>query len=144
MVQCANDRAETILERGEKTVAGRNHKGCQMPTVADEPLKQTTRRHAPALGIEERENQLIAMAMDRAEEKFVNHTASDTLTVHFLRLATTRMELEKEKIRKEIAQIEAKTDAIQSMAKMEELYENAMNAMKRYGGSINQDVGEDV
>lgn len=125
-------------------MAGRNPKANQLPAVVDEPQKIMVRRRAPALGIEERENQLIAMAMDRAEEKFMNHTASDTLTVHFLRLATTRMELEKEKIRKEIAQLEAKTDAIQSMAKMEELYTNAMDAMKRYGGRINQDPGEDV
>lgn len=112
-------------------------------TGSNEP-KAAVRRRAPAIDPEEREKQLISMAMDRAEKRFLDGTASDSLTIHFLRLATTKMELEKEKTRKEIAQLAAKTDAIQSMARMEELYENAMNAIKSYGGSINQDSTEDI
>ena len=109
------------------------------------PSNQTsTRRRAPALDPEAREQQLIAMAMDRAEKRFMEGTASDSLTIHFLRLATSKMELEKEKTRKEIAQIAAKTDAIQSLARMEEMFTAATNAMKGYGSSINQDVEEDV
>lgn len=71
-------------------------------------------------------------------------TASDSLTIHFLRLATTKAELEKKKIEKEILQLGAKTDAIQSTARIEELYLGAMEAMKRYGGSINRDDSEDL
>lgn len=127
----------TILERGAETVAGRKHNGDSMPETA-------VRRRAPALTPEDREQQLISMAMDAAEKKFLEGRASDSLTIHFLRLATSKMELEKEKTRKEIAQLEAKTDAIQSMARMEELYQNAMAAMKTYGSSINQSTVEDA
>lgn len=112
--------------------------------AGNEEPKTAVRRRAPAVDPEEREKQLISMAMDAAEKKFLEGRASDSLTIHFLRLATTKMELEKEKTRKEIAQLAAKTDAIQSMARMEELYNDAMNAIKNYGGSINQDPGEDV
>ena len=71
-------------------------------------------------------------------------TASDSLTIHFLRLATTKAELEKKKIEKEILQLGAKTDAIESGARIEKLYADAMDAMKRYGGSINRDDSEDL
>lgn len=108
---------------------------------SDQPY---VRERAAAIGSAAREQQLISMAMDRAEQKFRDGTASDSLTIHFLRLATTKAELEKKKIKKEILQLGAKTDAIQSTARIEELYLGAMEAMKRYGGSINRDDSEDM
>lgn len=102
------------------------------------------RNRAPAIGLEQREQQLVSMAMDRAEQKFKDGTASDSLTIHFLRLATTKAELEKKKIEKEILKMSAQTNAITSTAKIEELYLGAMDAMKRYGGSINRDDSEDL
>ena len=71
-------------------------------------------------------------------------TASNQLIVHYLRLATTREQLEKEKIEKEILQLDAKTQAIQSTARLEELFLKATNAMKSYGASINKDDDEDL
>ena len=84
------------------------------------------------------------MAYDRAEQKFRDGTASDSLTIHFLRLATTKAELEKKKIEHEIMKMNAQTNSIESSARIEELYLGAMEAMKRYGGSINRDDSEDV
>lgn len=115
-----------------------------MAAVKKNSDKPCVRRRAPAIGAEEREQQLISMAMDRAEQKFMDGTASDSLTIHFLRLATTKAELEKKKIEKEIAQLGAKTDAIQSSARIEELYLGALDAIKRYGGSINREDGDDL
>ena len=102
------------------------------------------RPRAPATDPAAREQQLISMAMDRAEQKFMDGTASDSLTIHFLRLATTKAELEKKKIEKEILQLNAKTNAIESTARIEELYIGAMNAMKHYGASINAEFSEEV
>lgn len=102
------------------------------------------RPRAPAPDPAAREQQLISMAMDRAEQKFMDGTASDSLTIHFLRLATTKAELEKKKIEKEILQLSAKTNAIESSARIEELYIGAMNAMKHYGASINSEYSEEV
>lgn len=121
-------------ERGAESVAGMRKK-------TDQPC---TRKRAPAIGSAEREQQLISMAMDRAEQKFMDGTASDSLTIHFLRLATTKAELEKKKIEKEIMKMNAQTNAIESNARIEELYMGAMEAMKRYGGSINRDDSEDL
>lgn len=123
-------------------MAGRNLHRCLPAAVADEAPKTAVRRRAPSTDPEEREKQLISMAMDYAEKRFLEGKASDSLAIHFLRLATTKAELEKEKTRKEIAQLAAKTDAIQSMARMEQLYDDAMNAIKRYGKSINLDPVE--
>lgn len=102
------------------------------------------RLRAPALDPEAREQQLIAMAVDVAERKLLDGTASNQLVCHYLKLATTREQLEKEKLRKEILQLEAKTQAIQSTARLEELFLKATNAMKSYGSSINSDDAEDV
>lgn len=87
---------------------------------------------------------MISMAVDLAEKKLMDGTASSQLISHYLKLATTREQLEKEKLRKEILQLEAKTQAIQSTARLEELFLKATNAMKAYGSSINSDDSEDV
>lgn len=108
---------------------------------SDQPY---VRRRAPAIGSAEREQQLISMAMDRAEAKFMDGTASDSLTIHFLRLATTKAELEKKKIEKEILKMNAQTTALESSVRIEELISDAINAMKRYGSSINSEDGEDL
>ena len=105
---------------------------------------QAARRRAPAIDPEAREQQLISLAVDLAEKKLMDGTASNQLICHYLKLASTREQLEKEKIEREIKQLDAKTQAIQSNSRLEELFTEAITAMKSYGSSINQDPGEDV
>lgn len=88
----------------------------------------------PGLTPEARENQLIAKAVDLAERQIDEGTASSQVITHFLKLGTTKAELEKEKLRNENLLLKAKTDSLQSMQRMEELYENAIKAMQKYGG----------
>lgn len=97
------------------------------------------RKFAPAVDPEARENQLIHMAIDAAEEKFLNGTAPNQLILHYLKLATTKNQLEKEKLRKENLLLEAKTEAMKSAAKSEELYANAIQAMRIYSGSLTRE-----
>lgn len=94
----------------------------------------STRRTRKALTPEARENQIIAKAMDLAERQIDEGTASSQVLTHFLKLATTRAELEKEKIKHENELLRAKTESLQSAKKMEEVYVKALNAMKRYSG----------
>lgn len=101
-------------------------------------------RSAPAIGVAAREQQLISLAVDLAEKKLRDGTASNQLICHYLKLATTREQLEKEKIEREILQLDAKTQAIQSTARLEELFTKAISAMKSYGESINRDDSEEV
>ena len=96
-------------------------------------------RIRPALTPESRENQLIALSGDLAEKQLREGTASSQVITHFLKLGSTKNQLELEKIRHENALLEAKTQSIQSAKRVEELYENALNAMKDYSGHGGQD-----
>ena len=98
------------------------------------------RRRRPGITPEARENQLISDAMDLAEQQIRDGTASSQIITHFLKLGTTKMELEKEKLRNETELMRARREAIESTQHSEELYENAINAMRRYSG---QGVSED-
>lgn len=88
----------------------------------------------PSRTIEGRENQLISLAVDLAEKQLREGTASTQVIVHYLKLATTKTQLEKEKLSQENKLLEAKTDNLQSQKKTEELYRDALNAMKSYSG----------
>ena len=100
--------------------------------------KSTSRRKAPALTPEARENQMIALAMDRVEERMMNGKASAQEYIHFLKLATTKSQLELEKIRQENQLLEAKTAALESAKRTEEMYTNAIAAMRTYMGADNE------
>jgi hypothetical protein len=92
------------------------------------------RKSAPAKTPEARENQLIALAVDLAERQLQDGSASAQVITHYLKLASTRERLEKEKLSKENKLLEAKTDAIKSQKKIEDLYANALKAMSAYNG----------
>lgn len=91
-----------------------------------------TRR--PAITPEARENQLIAYAVDLAEKQLIEGTASSQVITHFLKLGSTRAKLEKEMLEEQKKLVEAKTQSVQSAQRVEELYTNALNAMRTYSG----------
>lgn len=88
----------------------------------------------PALTPETRENQMISLAVDLAERQLKEGTASSQVITHFLKLATTKAQLEKEKLRRENELVAAKTKAMKSAERVEELYANAIKAMQSYSG----------
>ncbi len=92
----------------------------------------------PALTPEARENQLIALAVDCAEEQLRNGTASSQVITHYLKLGSSREQLEKEKIALENELTKAKTEAVASAKRAEELYEAAIIAMRKYGGQSDE------
>ncbi len=92
------------------------------------------RRMRPALTPEARENQLVSLAVDLAEEQLRSGTASSQVITHYLKLGSTRERLEREKLEKENELLRAKTAALESGQRVEELYEQALNAMRRYSG----------
>lgn len=95
------------------------------------------RRRPPATSPEEYEKRLISLAMSQVEEQLLKKTASAQVLTHFLKLASTQAELEKEKTRMEIMKMEAQTRAMEAENRLEELYTNALEAMRSYGSSIN-------
>lgn len=88
----------------------------------------------PAFTVEERENRLIALAMDRAEERLKDGTASNQMICHFLKLGSSRERLDQQNIEEEINLKIAKREAINSAKEIEILYTDAMKAMQRYHG----------
>lgn len=95
---------------------------------------ESTRKIKPATTPEAREQQMIALAVDLAEKQLLEGTASSQVITHFLKLATSKAELEKEKMKKENELLSAKTEALQSAKRVEELYAKALVAMRTYSG----------
>lgn len=97
----------------------------------------------PAITPEARENQLISLAVDLAEQQLRDGTASSQVITHFLKIGTTRAELEKEKLRIENRKTEAQIKSIESADETKLLLENALKAMKDYTGHGDADEYED-
>jgi len=93
----------------------------------------------PALSPEARENQMISLAVDLAERQLQEGTASSQVITHYLKLGSTRERLERERLEEENKLLKARTEQLQSMKRVEELYEEAIKAMRNYGGQGEQD-----
>lgn len=83
---------------------------------------------------EARESQLITYAINLAEKQLKEGTASSQVITHFLKLGTTKAELEREKLKNENLLLEAKADSIRSDKESRVAYEEVLKAMKTYGG----------
>ena len=97
-----------------------------------------TKKNRIATSPEARENQLIALAVDLAEQQLRDGTASSQVS-HFLKMASTKEKIEREILEKQKDLIAAKTENLHSAQRIEELYENAMNALKGYKGQDDND-----
>ena len=99
-----------------------------------------TRQIRPALTPEARQNQLIALATDLVEKRLIEGTASSQETTHFLKLATQEAKLKVKILEKQEELISAKTESIKSSQRTEELYRDAIIAMRKYsGGGTDED-----
>lgn len=96
--------------------------------------KQEEKRIRPALTPESREDQLVALAINLAEKQLLEGTASAQVISHFLKIGSTKERIEKEILEEQKDLIKAKTEALKSEKRVEELYEEALNAMRRYSG----------
>lgn len=94
----------------------------------------STKKRRPALTPEARENQLIALAVDLVEKRLIEGTASSQETTHFLKLASSKARIEKEILERQKDLITARTEALQSQKRVEELYAEAIKAMRKYSG----------
>lgn len=100
-------------------------------------------RGRPALSPEAREKQLVALAMDRAEEQLRNGTASSQVIAHFLKIGSTKYELENARLVEENKMLRAKTEALESQKELKVVYEEALRAMRNYAGYGESEEYED-
>lgn len=96
----------------------------------------------PALNPDARENQMIALAMDLVEQRLRDGTASSQETTHFLKLASPKNKLEQERLKLENELVAAKTKALANAEEIKVLYEEALKAMRKYGGHGDDDEYE--
>lgn len=97
------------------------------------------RKRPPATTPQARENQLIAMSYDFAEEQFRSGRATSQLATHFLKLGTERESLERAKLEAENKLLHARVEQLASNARVEELLENALDAFRSYRGDSFED-----
>ena len=103
----------------------------ESPTKVGRPRRART--------LEAREDQLIALAVDLAEQQLRDGTASAQVITHYLKLGSTKDRLEKEIMAEQKELLKAKTESIQSAKRVEELYLDALNAMRSYSGRTNEE-----
>ena len=91
-----------------------------------------------ALTREARENQMIFLATELAEQQLRDGTASSQVITHYLKLGSSKEKLERDILKEQKKLITARTEALESSKRIEELYENAITAMREYGGHDNE------
>lgn len=101
---------------------------------AREPSEPAVRRMPAATTPEARENQLISIAYDLAEQQILEGKASGQVLTHFLKLGSSRERVEQARIEREIKLADAKIESLASNARIEVLYKDAMDAMRAYQG----------
>lgn len=100
--------------------------------------KASQRRPMPTTP-EGQESYMISLATDVAREQLENRTATSAVIVHYLKLGTAKAKLEMELLEKQKVLTDAKADAYQSNKKIEEIMQNALEAMKSYSMSGGDD-----
>lgn len=81
---------------------------------------------------------MIELADQLAERQLREGTASAQVITHYLKLGSSRERLEQHKLGLETELVKAKTEAIANQAKTEELFANAIKAMRMYQGVIEE------
>ena len=114
-----------------------------MAKVKMESQKEPKAKLRPALTPQARENQLISLAMDLAEERLRNGSATSQEVTHFLKLGSSKERLEREKLEEENKLLKAKTENLQSQKKTEELFEDAIRAMRSYSGHMTNNIEDE-
>lgn len=102
-----------------------------------------SKKRRPATTPEARERQLVSLAVDLAEQQLANGTASAQVITHYLKLGSSRETLEQERLALENEMTRAKTEQIASQQRVEELYTQALDAMRLYAGQKPADRGDD-
>lgn len=108
--------------------------------MAERKPQKRGRGRKPAETVEGREAQLVSLAVDLAEKQLVEGTASAQVISHYLKLGSTREQLEQERLSRENLLLAARIEQIESGKRIEELYATALEAMRTYSG---QEVYED-
>ena len=115
-----------------------------MGKVKGKTSSKTSNKSRPAIDPEARQNQLIALAVDLAEQQLLDGTASSQVITHYLKQGSLRERLERERLEEENKLLRAKTEQLKSEKRSEELIEEALKAFRNYSGQGDPDEYQDV
>lgn len=101
------------------------------------------RKSIPAKNPEARLNQLINDAMNLAEDKLKNGTASSQLIVTLLQMGTMKTKLELKKLESDLRVADAKVKQIENEENSSVLYAEALKAFASYQGTPVEDDFDD-
>lgn len=102
--------------------------------MATKTTNRNIKSGRPAMNPEDRENQMISLAVNLAEQQLRDGTASAQVITHYLKLGSTKEKIEKEILEKQKDLLVAKTKAYENSEKIEELYSEAIKAFLGYSG----------
>lgn len=105
-----------------------------MASTKKDSASSPSRRRAPATTPEAREQQLTMLAYDETERMIREGTATSQLLAHFLKVGSSREQKETRRLELEAELLEKKAAAMDSAKRVEELYDEAIKAMRSYGG----------
>lgn len=97
------------------------------------------RAFSPATSDDERERQVISLAYDLAEKQLRDGNASSQVLTHFLKMGCERERLERDILQEQKKLVVARTESMEAQQRMEEKYNEAIKAMKRYQGDMDDE-----
>jgi phage repressor protein C with HTH and peptisase S24 domain len=109
--------------------------GARQFPKSSEPSEPPKRRRPAAKTPEAREQQLVSLAYDLAEKQLAEGTASAQVITHYLKIGSTREQLELEELRQKTKLLDAKIEDINNAQDMKQLYAEAMSAFAGYSGN---------
>ena len=117
-----------------------------MPKKKQPPVEDKTalnsRQFNTALSPAAREQQIISLAMDLAEQRIRNGTASSQEVTHFLKMGSEKHRMEMEKLQKENELLRAKTEALDAGRQNLEEMNAIFAAFKKYSGHAGESDDE--
>lgn len=93
-----------------------------------------------AMSDEARETEMIALAMDNAEKRLREGTASNQLILHFLELGSSKGRIEREMLENKAELIKEQASAVKEGKETAADYRAALEAFTRYSGKRNDGV----
>jgi hypothetical protein len=78
--------------------------------------------------------------MDLAEKQMLEGTASSQVITHWLKMGTGREKLERERLENENKLLTSKVEQLASAKRTEELYAEALKAMRTYAGQEPEEI----
>lgn len=84
-------------------------------------------------------NRIVGKALDLVEKRIDEGTATSQETTTLIKYGSEKARLEQERIRYEIEYLKAKSDALASTKRSEELFEEAIKAMRSYNGITSEE-----